>query len=183
GGSSSSGNSIRPLVAGITIQDTSSTQRAVYFEKVSTSGDLVTVNLMLRTNMTETINGFAFTLLFDNTVFQVGGADTSMTPFGACASTAGACTVECLTNASTANATGELNIGVTLLGSPCTGFTTDTSTPEPLFTLGFIAAAEGTSTLRFGMSGSTGDCQVFDAGGNDLGIPCLDGAATLTATQ
>jgi hypothetical protein len=183
GGASTTENVIRPIHADITIQDTSSTSPAVYFEKLSSSGDLVTVNLMLRPAATDlTFNRFSFTLTFDNTIFQVGGADASMTPLGACTGdTTAACAVTCLTDARTANMKGELHIGVDPLGSPCPEYTT-TGAPVRLFTLGFTAASLGSSALRFG-SGFTSDCQILDDSLTDLMIPCLDGSALLTATR
>ena len=177
-GSSDDENEILPIVADIAITDTSSSDpQAVYLERVSAAGDLVTVNVMLRTTTTPvTFDAYSLEIELDTGLVSVAAVDFLSSPLASCSPL----TVSAISDNST------LVIGVAASGSTCPGgYTTNTSTPEILVTLGLRAATTGSSELHFVSDPlSTGHCSILNIL-SDIGIPCVDGspAPTLTATR
>jgi hypothetical protein len=201
GGHNKSENRIKPIQANLSITTfPGAPDPAVFLEKVSTTGDLVTVDVKLHNTTGSPIDFDAFTLEFtyDFNLVQVGSVfDVNPSLLGDC-TTGTSCTV-CLNNADRANqgltvdANGKAHfiMGVSALpGCPTASVTSDTT----LVTLGFIAAstiaapvpandptnAPGRITLISGAG--HGDCEILNAT-VDLGIQCVDGGAFLTASN
>jgi hypothetical protein len=188
---------IGPIFADITIQDTSTTDPAVYFEKAGASADMIMVDVKLRTPTPTDYDAFNLEIRFDPghvQISQVFGVPTSL---GACSDLTGGCSsaslacnpaasLLCCVNAVNANGTGDLIIGV----SAPAGCTKTSSPPdETLLQLVFLAATTGTSRLQLVDAAGSGDCEILQADPvipnalNDLMIPCLDGMAEITSTR
>lgn len=160
-----------PLVADFHAEPVTS-DPAVYFEKASASGDRVMVSLKLRSSSLIDFDAFTMEILFDPSLVQFTGIDGSNTPFGACS--AAPCGPLCL---SAVGSPGDLLIGVTALGTcPSASVSGDIT----LLAIGFAATAPGSSPIRFVQGPGRGDCEILNDL-VDLGIPCLDGNATITA--
>jgi hypothetical protein len=219
GGKDRNENRIKPIQATLTIDPFAGTpDPAVYFEKVSTTGDLVTVNVKLHNGTGSTINFDTMNLevAYDFKVIQIGDVfDVNSSLLGDC-NGGTTCAPLCLNNASLSNqgdpatldANGKAHFLLSVaakVNSGCPSATVNSDTT--LLTLGFIAVssitAQCSTTTRSCntnldcpsgetclpgsrielISGSgTGDCEILD---NlvDLGIPCVDGNATMTAAR
>ena len=178
---------IGPIFADITIEDTSATDPAVYFEKAGASADMIMVDVKLRTPMPTDYDAFTLEIRFDPghvQISQVFGLTTSLGTCSnimsnGCSSTGLMCDPLCCSNAVDANSTGDLLIGV----SAPVGCTKTSSPPdETLLQLVFLAATAGASRLQLVDGPGSGDCAILNAL-NNLMIPCLDGMAEITSTR
>jgi hypothetical protein len=202
GGKDRSENRIKPIVATLHIDTFPGTpDPAVFLEKVSTTGDLVTVDVKLHNGTGGPIDFDAMTLEFtyDFSLIQVGDVfQVNPGVLGDC-NAGTVCDPACLSNAADANK--GLTVGVdgkahfvmgvaALPGCPTASITSDTT----LVTLAFIAAttipepippndatqAKGRITLVSGPG--RGDCELL-SNLVDLGITCVDGNAFITAAR
>lgn len=186
------GNRILPVRADITI-DPVSDDPAVYFERVSASGDLVTVNVRLRTMTRLQFESFNLEIhLVDPATGEIQpGIMRSIaalyqdTLLCACDASDTTCSssVEplCERNEDEVLITGKFLFGAAAKsGSPLFEVTGD----EKLLTLGFLAATTtpGTRIKMISSPQPNGDCEILN-GLIDVGVPCRDGNATLTATR
>jgi hypothetical protein len=208
GGHNKTENRIRPIEARLTIVPFPGTpDPAVFLEPVSTTGDLVTVDVKLHNTTGNPIDFDAFTLEFtyDFNLVQIGNAfDVNSLLLGDC-NAGSTCDPLCSNNAADANRglTVDVNgkahfvMGVAARsGCPTASVTSDTT----LVTLGIIAAttipgppvppndpnaAPGRITLISGAG--HGDCEILQNVGevlvNGQPIPCTDGSAYLTGTN
>ncbi len=242
-GKSKNENKILPVSADIRIDNPATFPApSVFLQKVSASGDLVIVDVMLRTSSAVTFDAFDLDLTFDPGIVQLGGNVLdplfATTPFcghdatnpvttdcfcnasvtnvcnitktQACKVDADcpiipasmpltnetcviACTQSpttnpiCQNNGGQANSSGEFILGVAAAtgpGSGCPAITAPAGTDTRLFRLGFVAASTGSSPIHFVpfSSTNTGGCAILSGGAN-LGIPCVDGNATFTASR
>jgi hypothetical protein len=94
GGNNRNKNQIRPVNASLSIQPIAD-PTAVYFAENSISGDLVLLDVRLRTTTSVTFDAFTLEIHFDPGVIALGGDFTSTpftsTPFGACNQCVGRC--------------------------------------------------------------------------------------------
>ena len=193
-GKSKNENRIKPIMANLSIAAFPGTNSAVFLEKKSTTGDLVTVNVNLHTS--STINFDAFTLEFDYDPLLVQVSDVfEVNPalLGDCCllNRRDTCTPiqpQCVVN-SDANSRGVFLLGVAAVPG---GQTASVSADTILVTLGFVAATTidppGTRIKLISGAGH-GDCEILQYGVppapaiTDLLIPCLDLNATMTAAR
>jgi hypothetical protein len=105
-GSNTSENHIRPIRADLQIQNpyTGSPDPAVYMDKGSTSGDLVTVHIKLRAGAAPiTFDAFTLELTYDSKVIQIGDVfEVNPDVLGSCHGQT-PCDPLCLDNAAEAN--------------------------------------------------------------------------------
>ncbi|MEK7284132.1 MAG: hypothetical protein AAB249_10000, partial [Acidobacteriota bacterium] len=164
--------------------------QAVYFVKDPKDArfpDLETVQVRLFTASPIAFDAYTLEIHFDPTVVQVGVVfEYDPSVLGGCFSGT-PCAPFCEVNTADANSTGTLILGVTApRDCPATNIITDTM----LLKIGFIAQ----STIdppgsRIELFNSTdpppndrGDCEILlDTA--DLGIPFVDGNATMTASR
>ncbi len=187
-------NVLGPIVADVTIQDTSATDPAVYLDRFSASNDLVTIDVRMRTASSVDFDAFNIELLFDPGHIRVSQVFATSTPFGSCGTLMSGCATGtgspgclpfCCANAVDANITGDLILGV----SAPAGCTVTSAADQILTRLVFIAAATGSSRLAFVDAPGTGDCEVLMADPMtpntliDLNVPCRDGMAEFTSTR
>lgn len=191
-GDDDSGPVLGPVVVDITI-DTSTTDPAVYFEKVDATGDMLTVDVKMRTAAPVNYDAFTLEILFDPTHVQINQTFAIDTSLGTCGTLVNGCASGgpnpcdplCCTNAVDANTSGDLLIGVT--APP--GCTATSASEQTLTRLVFLGATAGTSFLRIVDTANTGDCEILEFDPVlpntliDLGIPCLDGMAQITSTR
>lgn len=172
---------ILPIHAVVTITPT--TADPVVFLKQSplettSNDDVLFVDVMLHSSTLQSFDDFSLEIRFNPGLVQVGRVDGTATPLGNCDSS-GPCAPICENNAATANANGELFIGVPAkTGCP----TASVSGTVKLMTLIFIAAAEGTSTLELVDGPGGGDCEIL-SDVTALPIPCDSGNATVSASR
>jgi hypothetical protein len=172
---------ILPIHAELSITATSA-DPVVFFQRspldTTTNDDVVIVDVMLRSIVTQSFDDFSLEVRFNPGLVQVGQVYLTATPLGNCDS-GDPCAPLCLNNAVTANTTGDLFIGVPArVGCP----TASVSGTVKLLTLGFIAAAEGVSTLELVDGPGTGDCEIL-SDVTALPIPCDSGNATVFASR
>jgi hypothetical protein len=186
---------VSPVVADITIQDTSSTNPAVYFENAGAGplDDMIIVDAKLRTVVATGFDAFNLEVLFDPGHVQINQVFGITTPLGTCSnimsngcsSTSTGCDPICCSNAVDANSTGDLILGV----SAPAGCTVTSQPDQVLTQLVFLAATTGTSRLQLVDGPGSGDCEILQADPvipnqlNDLMIPCLDGMAEITSSR
>jgi len=160
---------------------------AVFFKENASDvpgDDSVLVDVMLRMGTAQGIDGYSLEVHFDPAMVQVTQVEGSVTPFGACNAINPTCLMPspiCFDNLANgnANATGTLLAGVAVLGA-CPTY--NASGEVTLFTLGFTATSIGQSRIVLISGPSSGDCEIYNDA-LDLGIPCLDGNATISASQ
>jgi len=162
----------------------------VFFQKnpadTSDADTMVMVDVMLSSAAAVTFSSFTLEVTFDPGVVQVGQIDASATPVGGCGSPA-ACAPICADNispssADPANTTGDLLIGV---ANPLCPPANVTGTVK-LLTIAFIGSSVGPSPLTLvddGGSAVQGDCEILDAAGSRLPIPCDSGGAMITVAR
>lgn len=183
-------NRIRPIQASLAIDPfPGSPDPAVYLEKVSTTGDLVTVNVKLRATSAITFDAFNLEFQFDPSRVQVGDRfEVNPAVLGDCHSGL-ACEPFCLTSPD-ANTTGSLVLGISRnpgAACPSANLSGDTT----LLTLGFIAATTidpPGSPIDLVAGPGNGDCEILQYGAGpggliDLGVECVDQNALMTATR
>ncbi len=201
GGHNKTENRIRPIEARLTIVPFPGTpDPAVFLEGTAAMGDLVTMDVKLHNGTGTPIDFDAYTLEFHFDPLLVNVSDVfNVNPavLGQCcfpnSPTCSSCDPLCSVNAN-ADTTGVLLLGVAALpGCPTASVTGDTT----LLTLGFTAAttipgppvppndpnaAPGRISLISGAG--HGDCEILNGVGVvDLGIPCVDGSAYITASR
>ncbi|HYV84425.1 MAG TPA: hypothetical protein VFB49_00790 [Patescibacteria group bacterium] len=151
---------------------------------VTTTDDVVVVDVMLRSTGSQAYSALALDVIFDPGLLQISRIDWASTPLGDCTSS-GTCVPLCENNVSPssadpANTIGDLVIGVALI-SGCPGATASTATR--LMTLWFIATTVGNSDITLKDNG-LGDCGILSAGLPVVpGIPCDPASATVTAAR
>ncbi len=198
-GRSKSENRIKPITATLNIIPFSGTpDPAVFLEKLSQSGDLVTVNVKLHTSSPITFDAFTLEFHYDPTLVQVSDVfDFNPGLLGDCNS-GSPCQPLCQINAEAANTNGTLLIAIASPTDLSTGATCQTATVSSdttLLTMGFVAATTieppnppsapppGRITLYTNPDPSRhGDCEILNALA-DQGVPCLDLNATMTASR
>jgi len=224
-GSNTSENHIRPIRADLQIMNpyTGSPDPAVYIDKGSTSGDLVTVHVKLHTGAAPVaFDAFTLEFTYYSKVIQIGDVfEVNPDVLGACHAQT-SCDPVCFDNSAQANQghTVDQNglshflMGVTALpgcptaktgrckamavtNRPClvdseclAGETCSLITDTTLVTFGFIAASTidppGSRIMLFTSTElpprDRGDCEILNDV-IDLGIPCEDGNAFMTASH
>jgi hypothetical protein len=148
----------------------------------TSNDDVVFVDVMLHSSAMQSFDAFDLEIRFNPGLVQVGRVNGTATPLGNCDSS-DPCHPICQNNAGTpspnANVTGDLIIGVA--AQP--GCMTAAVPPDvKLLTLGFFAAAEGSSTLELVDGPGTGDCEIL-SDVSALPIPCDSGNATVNASR
>ncbi|OLC54882.1 MAG: hypothetical protein AUH92_03245 [Acidobacteria bacterium 13_1_40CM_4_69_4] len=182
-GRSKNENRIKPIIASMSIDPFTGTPNpAVYLEKVKTTGDLVTVSVKLHTSSTIDFDAFTLEFDYDPTLVQVSDAfEINSTLLGDCCLPGDAncspCQPLCEFNAVAANTNGNLLIGVASRTNLSTGQPCQTATVSSAPTID----PPGTRIKLISGAG-TGDCEILNALA-DLGIPCVDGNATMTASR
>jgi len=207
GGHNKSENRIKPIQATLNLDAFPGTpDAAVFLEKVSTTGDLVTVDVRLHNATGNPIDFDAFTLEFtyDFNLVQVGDVfSVNGALLGDC-NAGNPCDPLCSDNAADANRGLSVDAGgrahfvmgvAAKSGCPAASVSADTT----LVTLGFVAAstisgpvppndpskAPGRIALIAGPG--NGDCEILQNVAEVLvsgqPIPCTDGNAYLTATN
>jgi len=185
-------NAILPTMASFTVT-TPLIDPVVYLQKnagdTTDTDNVVVVDVMLRHGAGVTFSAFTLEMSFTPGVVQVGQIDASTTPLGECGGS-GPCPLICHDNLSPsdvdpANSTGTLLIGVGAQG--CGTAATVTGT-ERLLTISFIGASVGESLLDLvddpaPVITALGDCEILDAAGDRLPIPCVDGGAKITVAR
>ncbi len=193
-GSNKTENRIKPIQANLTIAAFPGTpDPAVFLEGASTTGDLVTVDVKLHTTSLLTFDSLTLEFHFDPTLVQAGiQFAPNPSVLGDC-NTGLFCAPLCLNNATDANITGTLLIGISRNPDPsCPPASIGADTT--LLTLGFVAATTidppGSRIVLFTNPDplQRGDCEIlqYAAGPSppvDLGILCVDGNATMTASR
>src|SRR5580765_7695354 len=117
---------------------------------VTTTDDVVVVDVMLRSTGSQSYDALALDVIFDPGLLQISRIDWAATPLGDCTlGGANACDPICANNVSPASATpantcGDLVIAVSLK-SGCPGTTASTATR--LMSVWFFAATVGTSDI------------------------------------
>jgi len=198
-------NRIKPILATLHMVTSPGTpDPAVYLEEVSTTGDLVIVDVKLRNGTGSPIDFDAFTLEFtyDFNLIQVGDAFTvNPSVLGDCHAQT-VCDPICNTNATDANhgLTVDVNgkshlfmVVAAKAGCPTASITADTT----LVTLGFIAAttipepvppndpSQAQGRIALIAAPGHGDCEILQNVAEVLvsgqPIQCVDGSAYMTA--
>jgi hypothetical protein len=155
--------------------------------------DVVFLDVMVRTGTAREFDAVNLQVRFDPGVLQFSGmtqtADADgmeYNPLGLCGSGPGdptpppAPTTGPLCQFNATSQPGNLFIGVAALPGLCDSYSR--AGTVRLLTLSFVAASVGTSTIELVASGQTGDCEILNDL-VDLGIPCRDGAAMVTASR
>jgi hypothetical protein len=195
GGRNENENKIAPIRASLDIAPVLD-DPAVFFREHADQDpgdDLVFIDVVLRTTSPTVFDAFTLEIHFDPALVQVAGGSSGVfldTPFGVCNEVVSSCTVPsaqdplCVFSGDESITTGELLLGVTAnIGYGCPAATA--SGEVKLLTLGFAAASTGTSSIDLIYNSdpmTPGDCEILNGLG-DLGIPCFDGNATLSATR
>ncbi len=203
GGTRSNNISIKPISADVTFTHAPSGDHVVYLDKGTAIGDVVTLNLMLRSSTPITMDAFAFDVFFDPGIVNVSGPQSPVplptpTPFsdtflGTCNATVtcppAAAPVQnpiCLLNSADANFTGDLALGVAVNAPSMTGCPAQTTTPgmdTRLVTLVFDAATTGSSRIQLPpISTSAARCAIL-LNGAAIAISCDDRGAVLTGSR
>ena len=179
-------NRIKPIQATLSVDPVPvPPAQAVYFVKDPKDArfpDLETVQVKLYTTTPIDFDAYTIEIHFDPTVVQVGDVfEYNPDILGGCHSET-PCEPTCLVNTRDVNSTGTLLLVVTALrGCLPTTLTTDTM----LLKIGFIAQSTidpPGSPIDLIEGPSRGDCEILlDAA--DLGIPFVDGNATMTASR
>jgi hypothetical protein len=187
-GDEGSENRIKPIQATLSIDPVPvppAPAQAVYFVKDPKDArfpDLETVQVRLFTASPIAFDAYTLEIHFDPTVVQVGDVfEYGPGILGGCFSET-ACEPECMVNTSEVNSTGILLLGVAAFPScPATSISSDTM----LLKIGFIAQSTidpPGSPIDLIVGPSRGDCEILlDTA--DLGIPFVDGNATMTASR
>jgi len=179
-------NNILPTYTSFTVTPPL-TDQLVFLQKnpadTNNADNIVIVDVMLRHNAGVNFTAFTLEVTFDPGVVQVGQVDASATPLGECGG-AGLCPPLCAdnvdpSNATPANATGDLVIGV---AKTCGAAATVTGT-DRLLTISFIGASVGQSTLTLVDDAGHGDCEILDSNGDPLPITCDSGGAMVTVAR
>lgn len=197
GGDDTIPNVIVPIRATAVLDPDPGGDPEIYLQKVSEVGDLVTVNLGLRTTATP-VSFYAFNLVvtFDPSLLTVGGIGYAGTVLCGCDQFDLACpdnvmpktrTLSCQT--STTTRMGSLILGAAVLGG-APEFNITAPADVILVTLAFRAGVPtppGGTRIDFPSDPSQpdGNCEILTAVGPDivdLGIPCATGF-TLTARR
>ncbi len=162
----------RSLTADLTV-DPVLQDPAVYFEKASAAGDQVLVNVKLRSSNRIGFDGISLEITFDPAVIRFTGMDGGDTILGSCGGAA--CGPLCA-SAVSPGAPGDLLLGVSATPScPNASVTGDVT----LVTIGWAAVAPGSSLIHFVQNSGHGDCEIL-SNLLSLGIPCVDGNATIS---
>jgi hypothetical protein len=153
---------------------------------VTTTDDLVVVDVMLHSSVSQSYDDLALDVIFDPGLLQISRIDWATTPLGDCTlGGAGSCDPLCLNNVSPASATpantsGDLVIAVSSK-SGCPSATASTATR--LMSVWFFAATVGTSDISLKDNGA-GDCGILSGGSAVVpAIPCDSVVATVTAAR
>jgi hypothetical protein len=167
--------------------------------------DIVSIDVMVRMTAAQEFDDVSLQVRFDPGIVQFAGFIQSTTtdggvtfynPFGLCNSSATYCDkyrLDPMDPASTPPTSGPLCqsngtsqpgnafIGMAALPSSlCDSY--NKSGTFKLLTLNFIASAVGSTTIELVSSPQTGDCEILNFPA-DLGVPCIDGMATITASR
>jgi hypothetical protein len=180
---------ILPVHADVSVPAPNSAS-SVFLQKsamdVTTTDDVVVIDVMLRSTGSQSYDDLALDVIFDPGLVQISRIDWAATPLGNCTlGGAGTCDPLCLNNVSPASATpantsGDLVIAVSSK-SGCPGATASTATR--LMSLWFFAATVGTSDISLQDNGA-GDCGILSGGSAVVpAIPCDSAVATVTAAR
>lgn len=184
---------------------------ALYFVRspldTRSDDDIAVLDIMLRMSAPQEFDYFGFRVRFDPGIVQLAAYTQSpeadgrtFNPFGACNSSATFCAKYpapapgnpippppttgplCLPQSiSSANQTGDQIIAVAAVDSSACDSYTQGGTIR-LLTLTFIAASVGTTPIEL-VSDEPHDCEILRDVDTNLGVPCLDGNATITASR
>jgi uncharacterized protein DUF6923 len=180
------GSCPNPISAALSIEPVTA-DPSVFFKENATDvpgDDSVLVDVMLRMGTAQEIDGYSLEVHFDTAMVQIAQVDGSVTPFGPCNAINPTCLMtsplcaDSLANG-IANATGTLLAAAFVTGA-CPTY--NASGEVTLLTLRIIATTAGQSRIALISGPSSGDCEVYNDV-LDLGIPCLDGDATISASQ
>jgi hypothetical protein len=184
GGDDSSPNVIIPITATATLDPDPPGDPVIYLQKVSEVGDLVTVNVRLRTSTQVTFDAFNLDVRFDPGIVTVAGIGYVGTILCGCDESVINCayTGEAICQPSATTPSGEFLLGISSSGGD-PDFDTGASPDVILVTLAFRAGAvtpvDGTRVdFISDPSQPDGSCEIltFDASGVvDAGIPCAAG--------
>ena len=183
-------NRIKPVTADLALTPyANSPDPAIFLQKVSTIGDLVTVDVMLHSSTTLTFDSLSLEFHFDPTLVQIADVfDVNPAVLGDCGG-AGICPAICANNGGLSDTTGDLVLGVNRTpGCSSASLSGDTR----LMTIGFVAStvipAPGTRIELIQSPSTHGDCEILQYGppGSDLievPVACVDGNATMTSSR